>query len=464
MSKSYKTPGVYIEETPNLPPAIVPTNTAVPVFIGYTQFDKYNDQSLINVPTKISNLLEFEKIFGKAKPQHITVELYADQQSAKNVTIDDIKFNLYYALQLYFQNSGEACYIVSCGNWNEEINETTSFEQQVLALKASNLEAAITIVVLADAFLAGKENFYQLYKQALQECYIMQNRVVIIDLFAPNKNETFKSIESEFRQMIGEDHLSFGVAYYPYLQTSLQPYIDEAAETIVLGKIKYKLRLTKNSIRNKSLFHEKPVLYNSIKTILKNKKVVLPPSAVMAGIYCMMDKSRGIWKAPANVALNGIEKLMQQINDQDHELMNVHSSGKSVNAIRHFTGKGILVWGARTLKGNDNEWRYINVKRLNLWIIHCINTSTDKFVMEPNDSNSWLRIKVMIENFLINIWRQGGLMGSKPEEAFFVNIGLNQTMTALDINEGRMIIEIGVAPLRPAEFIISRVVKQMSMT
>jgi uncharacterized protein len=131
-------------------------------------------------------------------------------------------------------------------------------------------------------------------------------------------------------------------------------------------------------------------------------------------------------------------------------------AGKSINAIRYFTGKGTLVFGARTLAGNDNEWRYVPVRRFFNMVEESCKKSTEPFVFEPNDANTWVKIQGMIENFLITLWRQGALQGAKPEHAFYVAVGLGKTMTALDILEGRLIVEIGMAVVRPAEFIILR--------
>ncbi len=135
--------------------------------------------------------------------------------------------------------------------------------------------------------------------------------------------------------------------------------------------------------------------------------------------------------------------------------MNVDvNAGKSVNAIRSFSGKGILVWGARTLAGNDNEWRYISVRRFFNMVEESIKKSTYWAVFEPNDANTWVKVKGMIENYLTQKWRDGALAGAIPDEAFFVKVGLGLTMTAQDILEGRMNVEIGMAAVRPAEFII----------
>lgn len=180
----------------------------------------------------------------------------------------------------------------------------------------------------------------------------------------------------------------------------------------------------------------------------------LPPSGAMAGIYAKVDATRGVWKSPANVSVNGIVGLTDDINDADQMDMNVHETGKSINAIRYFTGKGFLVWGGRTLAGNSNDWRYINVRRLANMIEESTKKSCMHFVFEPNVSQTWVNLKGMIENYLTTLWNDGALAGSKPEHAFFVQVGLGQTMTSQDINEGRLIVKIGYAPSKPAEFII----------
>ncbi|RAI84830.1 phage tail sheath family protein [Algoriphagus yeomjeoni] len=196
-------------------------------------------------------------------------------------------------------------------------------------------------------------------------------------------------------------------------------------------------------------------LYNTIVAKLQSKKMELYPSASMAGICARVDRQRGVWKAPANVDVRGVIKPVISVSAEDQGLLNVDpTSGKSINAIRFFQGKGNLVWGARTLAGNDNEWRYIPVRRLYIFVEESVKKATEFVVFEPNDANTWLRVKTMIENFLSNLWRDGALAGAKAEEAFFVRIGLGKTMTPLDILEGRLIVEIGMAAVRPAEFII----------
>ncbi len=196
-------------------------------------------------------------------------------------------------------------------------------------------------------------------------------------------------------------------------------------------------------------------LYNFVKTALKEHFVVLPPSGAVAGIYAATDSNRGVWKAPANVSLaNVIEPVIKLDNARQDDLNVDATTGKSINAIRAFMGKGTLVWGARTLAGNDNEWRYIPVRRFFSVVEESVKKSTYWAVFEPNDANTWVKVRGSIENYLTQKWREGALAGATPKEAFFVKCGLGITMTAIDILEGRMNVEIGMAVVRQAEFII----------
>jgi len=205
-----------------------------------------------------------------------------------------------------------------------------------------------------------------------------------------------------------------------------------------------------------SLLQSHPV-YKQIISVLQNSSTILPPSGAIAGVYTTVDSNRGVWKAPANISIMGVTGLTVAIDDLTQNDLNVDvMAGKSINAIRAFTGKGILVWGARTLDGNSNDFRYISVRRFYIMVEESVKLATQQFVFEPNDGNTWVRLRAMVENYLTNLWRQGALAGPKPEQAFYVKVGLGQTMTFDDILNGRMIVEIGMAPVRPAEFIILR--------
>lgn len=207
-------------------------------------------------------------------------------------------------------------------------------------------------------------------------------------------------------------------------------------------------------IRTDTLLEVDPV-YKGIVNAISSQGVVLPPSGAVVGVYASVDDDRGVWKAPANVSITAVKGPAVNITHEDQEDLNVDTeAGKSVNAIRAFTGKGTLIWGARTLAGNDNEWRYVPVRRFFIMVEESVKKATAQFVFEPNDANTWVKVRAMIENFLILQWRAGALAGAKPEQAFYVRVGLGQTMTAQDVLNGYMHVEIGMAVVRPAEFII----------
>lgn len=180
---------------------------------------------------------------------------------------------------------------------------------------------------------------------------------------------------------------------------------------------------------------------------------LLPVSAAMAGIYTMVDNTKEVWKAPANVGLSYVISPSINISHADQEDLNVPLNGKAVNAIRSFVGEGVKIWGARTLDANSLDWRYINVRRTMIMLEESIKNAARAYVFDPNVANTWVTVKSMINNFLNGIWKRGGLAGAVPEDAFSVHVGLGETMTPEDILEGIMRITVLVAISRPAEFI-----------
>ncbi|MCD0456825.1 hypothetical protein LPB85_15355 [Chryseobacterium sp. LC2016-27] len=565
---NYKTPGVYVEELAKFPPSVAQVETAIPAFIGYTADGPKNK------PTRISSMLEYETLFGKANPETFAVAFKDGAATAIQTKVSD--FKMYYAMQMYFANGGGACYIVSVGDYSGSVtvgDSTTvgtlvyGFEllkkedeptlivfpdlqglvpsvADVAAAQAAadvaegnklaataakdaakavvdvvagaNLEAAVAAAVakadtytvtdannaaqvaaaqaaqavinaiqiaaainnatistvkadaqvVADAFntdfttattvatavgaarslavsRAGDTNgiglVYSLYNNALDQAELMKDRFVIMDVLGD---------EAIFRNRVVSTGLKYGAAYHPKLKTVLTYDFKDANVSVtgVSGVTNLAALKTSNS-----------ELYNQAKKAIESKRVVLAPSSAMAGVYAKVDSTSGVWRSPANLGLNLVEAPTVKISDREQDALNVHpATGKSINAIRTFTGKGTLVWGARTLDGNSNEWRYISVRRFFNMVEESVKKATERFVFEPNTANTWIRVQTMIENFLNQQWQDGALAGSKPEEAYYVSVGLNKTMSAQDILEGRMIVEIGMAAVRPAEFIVLR--------
>ena len=452
MSK-YRTPGVYITENSSLPPSVEQVETTIPAFIGYTEKGP-------DMPTRIQSMDEYRNLFGGAADEIGRFRINGDGSIDSPQIPATPKYRLYYSLSMFFANGGGNCYIISVGNYNNPIQNSDLKK----GLNILSKEDEPTLILLPD----GYENPYDLYVQALAQCAARKDRFLICDVnhAAGATNPIQKSAE-EFRFGIGSNNLMFGAAYYPNLVTTLtHEYNQDEIEVVVEEDPQVKVlrhadeTISDNEKKEESLYHAKNgaylVKYNLIKKQIDSVKLILPPSGAIAGVYTVVDHSRGVWKAPANVSLNGVTAPQVTIRNADQNDLNVTASGKSINAIRSFPGKGVMVWGARTLAGNDNEWRYIPVRRFFNMVEESVKKATEQFVTERNDANTWTKIKAMLENYLITLWRAGALAGAKADEAYFVKLGLGETMTARDIQEGKMTIEIGMAAVRPADFIILR--------
>jgi phage tail sheath protein FI len=189
--------------------------------------------------------------------------------------------------------------------------------------------------------------------------------------------------------------------------------------------------------------------------MLDKKGVYIPPSGSIAGVYARSDTQRGVHKAPANEGIKGCTGLSSLYNKAEQDILNP----AGVNLIRALPGKGIQVWGARTCS-SDGSWKYVNVRRLFIFVEESIKANTNWAVFEPNDEMLWARVGRTISSFLTTMWRNGALAGTTEDQAFFVNIG-RDTMTQDDILNGRLICVIGIAPVRPAEFVIFRITQKM---
>ncbi len=188
---------------------------------------------------------------------------------------------------------------------------------------------------------------------------------------------------------------------------------------------------------------------------------LLPPSGTMAGIYSMVDNQVGVFQSPANVSVGSVIQPALNISSDQQEDLNLPLDGKAVNAIRSFPGKGVLVWGARTLDGNSQDWRYVSVRRTVIFLEQSIKYAAEPYAFEPNTAPTWSNLKALITNFLTNVWQQGALAGATPEDAFSVDVGLGSTMTPVDMLDGYLRISVKVAVARPAEFIVITVEQKM---
>jgi hypothetical protein len=298
-------------------------------------------------------------------------------------------------------------------------------------------------------------DYQSLMRATLLQCQTLKDRFAIIDVFDGATRLDSNALDSN-RSYFGIENLTYGAAYYPFLRTQMNFPINNRGNNVSVeysGAAATPLSAIRRSNR---------ALYRFVRAELKKHFIVLPPSGAIAGIYAATDTSRGVWKAPANVPVLKVQEPVVLLDNTEQEsLQTDRTGGKSINAIRVFAGKGTLVWGARTLAGNDNEWRYVSVRRFFTMIEVAVKQGTAWAVFEPNDDRLWIRLRAQIENYLTQQWRSGALAGSKPEQAFYVSCGLGQTMTARDIQQGRLIVEIGMAVVRPAEFTIFKFTHQL---
>ncbi len=431
MSK-YATPGVYVEEKSILPPSIVQVSTAIPVFLGYASGGE------IGKPIRITSLKEFEDHFKDPTVNPAIAKAgksYEFNFTGTQAAMPETNFFLYEAIQLYFMNGGGACYIIKVEDFSDGVKESHFTATTGIPLIEKMDEP--TLIAFPEAVELDASDYAKVVSAAMTVCATTKDKFTLIDspngmdlLDVPGELTDYRS------QAITSNDVSYGAAYYPTLKTVVRVGVDESnfPGSPVVGSADYQNIL------------------NSVNAV---NRVVVPPSALIAGVYAKIDRDYGVWKAPANLSLQGVIKPSVQISDANQEHLNVDAtSGKSINAIREFAGKGTVVWGARTLDGNSNEWRYINVRRLFMTVEESVKKATAQFVFENNDAKTWVKVSSMIKSYLNGLWKEGALTGASPEEAYFVNVGLGTTMTQQDVLEGRMIVKIGLAAVRPAEFII----------
>jgi len=472
---NYRSPGVYVEEISLLPPSIAEVESAVPAFVGYTEKAKMrNDDDLLNVPTPISSWSDFIQYYGGPD-----VELAANIA----ITVDELKTGatttgfkvtvapvtasmsnhiLYHAIKHFYANGGSRCYITSVGKYADPFNK----ERLLTGLEMVGKEDAPTMLVVPEAVnLASQTDFDEINQSMLNQASSMKDRFAILDTHITTVPKTSASVGTDSRTGIDgvpsdKGIRRYGAIYYPFLETTYKYAFDFAALTLNTHTVNGAAPPAGSDMTGRTMAFlqtNASLMYAAIDAEYAKYHIVLPPSAAIAGVYTRVDNERGYWKAPANVSVLNVAKAAVSVARSEQDLLNINTeTGKSVNAILNVPGSGAVVMGARTLDGNDNEWKYINVRRFFNVVEESIKKSTSWVVFEPNTAPTWTKVQAMIENYLFVKWRDGALAGAKPEQAYEVRVGLGKTMTANDILEGKLIVEIAMAVSRPAEFIILR--------
>jgi phage tail sheath protein FI len=399
MATSYMTPGIYIEEVSTGARPLTAAGTSTAAFLGVAPAGDAH----LNEAVAINNWSQFVREF---------------------VSADSESTDLARAVFGFFNNGGGRCYVVNVGPGYSIAGDArqrtgiTCLEQiDEIAIVAA---PGISDVMSHDALLSHCESLGDRF--AILDCPELVENIDLLKEVAtaavmPAKGGDAEEGETAPRRRGGQAAVGlrprnsdrgFGAFYFPWIR---------ARDPLRAGAI-----------------------------------VNTPPSGHLAGLYAQTDSTRGVHKAPANVGVRGALGLTYQVTREEQGELN----SKGVNCIRFFPDAGIRVWGARTLAEQASEWRYINVRRLFNMIEETIAGGTRWTVFEPNDERTWKSVERDIRAFLTLLWRDGALKGTTPEQAFFVKCDAETNPTEV-IDAGRLITEVGIAPVKPAEFIIFRI-------
>lgn len=517
------TPGVYINEQNAFANSVVPVATAVPAFIGYTPQASYQGKSYTNTAYKITSFADFQAIYcnpsppapapaaRQYNPQYYLVAQKSQPTSGNYMLINGTYYAcvpdpnsiyyLYNSVMMFYQNGGADAYIVSVGPYGatsgkpatpatQVVNPNVQLNDLLGALTVLKNEDEPTMYICPEATLLSPADNATLMQEMLAQNADMGTAISIFDVIGGKTPDPllYTTDITNFRNNTGMQGLNYGTAYYPFVSTSimqpsdidytnifggdtkqLAPIINPATApdpttASILSTIQSGSSTMTVQQLNNALMIANPVYKSIVNNILSDLNI-LPPSGGMAGVMTTIDQATGVWQSPANTSLVGVSNLPIKLSDSQQANLNVDAlSGKSINAIRSFNGIGILIWGARTLDGNSNDWRYLSVRRTMIMLEQSCKLAARAYVFQPNVKNTWEAVKSMIGSFLNSIWKQGGLMGASASDAYSVECGLGSTMTADDINNGFMNVTIKVSLIHPAEFIVLTFQQEMAVS
>lgn len=400
MATSYSYPGVYVEEVSSGTRPIEAVGTSTAAFVGEAPLSDAHVHQLV----WINNWTEFSRQFifppvesGEAvrTKKGNSKSSPADEDESKSATAAPHSNALSHAVYGFFLNGGGRCCVVNVGKDGPLIGDGKTRKGLELLEETEQVS-----IVAAPCRFDGKS-----HDQLLSHCEKMKNRVAVLD--SPAEVDSIDSLTKGLRPRQSDG--GFGAFYFPHILVA------------------------------------DPLSPNS-------PPVAVAPSGHIAGVFARTDNDRGVHKAPANELLRGALDVSYNLTRDEQGVLNPNG----VNCIRLFPGEGIRVYGARTVAAGSSEWRYLNVRRLLSMIEESIARSTRWAVFEPNDRTLWKSLCRDAGAFLTSIWRQGALMGASPEEAFFVKCD-EETNPPDEVDQGRVVILIGVAPVKPAEFVIFRI-------
>jgi phage tail sheath protein FI len=490
MATTLATPGVYIEEKSSFGSSVVPVATAIPAFVGYTEKASRGSKDLTNQPTKISSLGQYEQFFGGAPDTKFNIEASEDSATGFKLSfVEDSRYLLHSAMRLFYTNGGGDCYIVSVGNYGDKIDAGQLNDPKGGGIVTLEKFLEPTLLVVPDAVLLSEADCFSVQAAMLQHCgYKMKNRFAILDVYNGTEERTFdeEDIINKFREGVGSNFLQWGASYYPFLNTAIikSSEIDYTRVANLDGLVEILSKEVADNLEADNITEARAEGINAeiakisedndaeaVKSVNATLTVISPklnmviaemsemlnvmaPSSAMAGAYTMVDNTSSVAQSPANISLGSVVSTTVNINNDNQEDLNLPLNGKAVNAIRSFQGKGVLVWGARTLDGNSQDFRYISVRRTLTFLEQSIKFAAEAFVFAPNNATTWSTLRATVANFLTNQWQGGLLAGQSAEDSFEIEIGLGSTMTPTDILDGVLKMTVRVAITRPAEFIV----------
>ncbi len=394
MASSYLSPGVYVEEVDRGQKPIEAVGTNTVGFLGESK------KGPLNEPVLITNWSTFVKNFGDFK---------------------DCSPHLAHAVYGFFNNGGSRCFIVNCASKSTTTTKASAKDEKK-EKETKEAKAAAPVSSDSDSRFIGRDGGPG--NRSGIKCFDEVDEISI--LCAPG--QTSPAVQD---------------AILSHCETRKDRFaILDSAETISGGVD----RIPKPRDSKYGAFY-----FPWIQVYDPDKgNVFVPPSGHIAGVYSRVDSERGVHKAPANEMIRGALGLKYNISKGEQDLLNP----KGVNCIRNMSG-GIRIWGARTLS-SDASWKYINVRRLFIMVESSIEQATQWVVFEPNDQRLWKRVQRTITSFLTQLWRSGALMGTQPEQAFYVKCD-EETNPSEVVDAGQLVVEIGLAPVKPAEFVIFRI-------
>lgn len=405
MPVDYRTPGVYVEELSNGAKPIQAVGTSTAGFVGRAP----NTNAHLHTAIPILNWMHFRRVFV---------------DDANGVAMGPIT-DLVLAIAGFFQNGGTLCYVVNVGAAEGPVPGVPGSREGVDALDLVDEVAIVAAPGYTDAAS---------YDTILSHCELRKDRVAVLD--GP----------AEFDDVAALTKVATAApARKPKAEGEGEEGNTPPAAPAGGGL------MPRRSERGFGAFYVPQI--EVVNPLNPSETTVAPPSGHIAGVWARTDAERGVHKAPANTPLRGAVRLTRHITAAEQELLNP----EGINCIRTFFGDGILVWGARTL-ASDPEWRYLNVRRLFCMIEQSIFRSTRWIVFEPNDPSLWKSIRRDVSAFLTRVWKSGALFGTSAEQAFFVQCD-EETNPPEVRDAGQVVTYVGVAPVKPAEFVVFRLMQ-----